>query len=144
VRRILVDFLPGLRVEFTDRDKALGRVEEWAAKGTRFPVVIFGPEGCGKTAFLKQAAAALREFGYEVLYLNPLEREFLVEVDDVDIKTLFFDFIRQTFSDEMWGRVVFGALDLVRELLKRRKKKRWRFSPTTYFKPLGSTRRRCT
>ncbi|MFB6490278.1 MAG: ATP-binding protein [Thermoproteus sp. AZ2] len=87
------------------------------------PIVTFGPEGCGKTTILKQAAHMLRKLGYEVFYLNPLEREFLVEVDDADIKTLFFDFIRQTFSDEIWGRVVFGAIDLVRELLKRRKKK---------------------
>jgi predicted AAA+ superfamily ATPase len=57
VRRITLDLLPSLQVEFTDRDRALKQVEEWAERGTRFPIVIFGLEGCGKTAFLRQAAA---------------------------------------------------------------------------------------
>jgi len=63
VRRVELELAPGVRVEFTDRERALGQLEEWAGRGTRFPVVIFGPEGCGKTAFLRQAAAMLREIG---------------------------------------------------------------------------------
>jgi hypothetical protein len=37
VRRVELDFVPGLRVEFVDRDVALRQVSEWAEKGTRFP-----------------------------------------------------------------------------------------------------------
>jgi type IV pilus assembly protein PilA len=58
-------------MEIVDRDRALAQVMEWAERGTRFPVVIFGPEGCGKTAFLRQAASGLRELGYDVFYLQP-------------------------------------------------------------------------
>jgi predicted AAA+ superfamily ATPase len=63
VRRIKPEFVPSVKTEFTDRDRALAQVEEWAEKSTRRPVVVFGPEGCGKTAFLRQAAAMLRELG---------------------------------------------------------------------------------
>jgi len=65
-----------LVVEFADRERALGQVEEFAVEGTRWPVVVFGPEGCGKTAFLRQAAAMLRDLGYDVFYLHLLDRVF--------------------------------------------------------------------
>jgi hypothetical protein len=53
----------GLVVEFADRERALGQVEEFAEEGTRWPVVVLGPEGCGKTALLWQAAAMLGIWG---------------------------------------------------------------------------------
>jgi len=50
VKRIKVSFA-GLEVEFIDRERALEQVREFGERGT-FPVyVIYGPEGCGKTAF---------------------------------------------------------------------------------------------
>ena len=55
VRRITVQLAPGVETVFVDRDRALAQLEEWAEKSTAYPVVIFGPEGCGKTAFLRQA-----------------------------------------------------------------------------------------
>jgi hypothetical protein len=82
VRRIRLNLLPGLEVEFADRDGALRRVEDWAREGTRWPIVIFGPEGRGKAAFLRQAASALRELGYDVFYLHLRARVFSAEVDD--------------------------------------------------------------
>ena len=110
-------------MEFTDRDRALAQVEEWAEKSTRFPVVIFGPEGCGKTAFLRQAASGLRELGYDVFYLHPLDRVFSAEVDDPDVKSLFADLVRKTLEDERWGRLALAVFDLTREILKKRKRK---------------------
>jgi len=61
-------------VEFVDRDQAIKQVEELAERGTRFPLVVYGPEGCGKTAFFKQASEVLREHGYAVVHVNPLAR----------------------------------------------------------------------
>ena len=87
------------------------------------PFVIFGPEGCGKTAFLRQAAFALRELGYDVFYLHPLDRVFSAEVDDPDVKTLFVDLVRKTLEDERWGRLALAVFDLVREVLKKRRRK---------------------
>jgi len=50
VKRVSLGFAPGLEVEFADRERAIDQVYEFAKRGTRFPVVVFGPEGCGKTA----------------------------------------------------------------------------------------------
>ena len=95
MRRIKLSFVPGLDVEFVDRDVGLGQVMEWAEKGTRFPVVIFGLEGCGKTAFLKQAAEVLREFGYEVFYIHPLDEVFEAKVSFPDVKRAFMEFVER-------------------------------------------------
>ena len=69
MRRVELELAPGLVVEFVDRERALGQVEEFAEEGTKWPVAVFGPEGCGETAFLRQAAAMLRDLGYYVFYL---------------------------------------------------------------------------
>lgn len=122
MRRITVRFAD-LDIEFVDRDVALRQVEDWANKSTWYPVVIFGPEGCGKTAFLRQTVEALRELDYNVLYLHPLDRVFMAKVDEPDVKSLFLDLVRQTLADEKWGRIALAVFDLVRELLRRRKRK---------------------
>ena len=122
MRRITVRFA-NLNIEFVDRDVALRQVVDWADKSTWYPVVIFGPEGCGKTAFLRQTVEALRELDYNVLYLHPLDRVFMAEVDEPDVKSLFLDLVRQTLADEKWGRIAIAVFDLVRELLRRRKRR---------------------
>ncbi|MFP3193583.1 MAG: ATP-binding protein, partial [Thermoproteus sp.] len=123
MRRVELVLASGLVVEFADRERALGQVEEFAEEGTRWPIVVFGPEGCGKTAFLRQAAAMLRDLGYDVFYLHPLDRAFSAEVDDPDVKTLFLDLVRKTLEDERWGRLAMAVFDLVREILRRRRRK---------------------
>jgi hypothetical protein len=123
VKRIKVEIAPGVETEFVDRDRALAQIAEWAEKSTRWPVVIFGPEGCGKTAFLRQAAFAMRELGYDVFYLHPLDRVFAAEVDDPEVKTLFLDLVRKTLEDERWGRLALAVFDLTREILKKRRRK---------------------
>jgi len=74
VKRIKVSFA-GREVEFVDRERALAQIRDFGKRGT-FPVyVVYGPEGCGKTAFLKQAKAVLEEeFSYHVIYTNPLAK----------------------------------------------------------------------
>ena len=99
MKRIKLELAPGVETEFVDRDRALAQLAEWAEKSTRWPVVIFGPEGCGKTAFLRQAAAMLREFGYDVFYLHPLDRVFAAEVDDPTLRRS-----SQTLSGRRWRR----------------------------------------
>jgi hypothetical protein len=80
LKRVKLDFA-GLRVEFCDRERAIRQVEEFAERGTWHPVVVFGPEGCGKTAWLKQATETLREMGYEAIYVDPMRRDFVVRTD---------------------------------------------------------------
>jgi hypothetical protein len=123
VKRIKLEFAPGVETEFMDRDRALAQAAEWAEKSTRWPVVIFGPEGCEKTAFLRQAASGLRELGYDVFYLHPLDKVFAAEVDDPDVKRLFLDLVRKTLEDEKWGRMALAVFDLTREILKKRRRK---------------------
>jgi len=83
--KVKLTFTPELEIEFIDRKRALKQVEELAEKGTRYPVVVFGPEGCGKSAWLKQAVEVLRETGYETLYIDPLHRTFIAYSDIKDI-----------------------------------------------------------
>jgi hypothetical protein len=78
-------FRPQLEIEFIDREKALKQVEELAAKGTRYPIVVFGPEGCGKTAWLKQATEVLREAGYDTIYIDPIHKAFIAYSNAKDI-----------------------------------------------------------
>jgi hypothetical protein len=123
VRRITLEPVPGVEMEFVDRDRALAQVVEWAERSTGFPVVIFGPEGCGKTAFLRQAAAALRELGYDVFYLHPLDRVFEAEVSPPDVKKAFLEFVERAVAEEAVGRVAWAVFDFVRKVLKTQKTK---------------------
>ncbi len=121
VRRIKLSFVPGLDVEFVDRDVGLGQVMEWAEKSTRFPVVIFGPEGCGKTAFLKQAAEVLRELGYEVFYIHPLDEVFEAKVSFPDVKRAFMEFVERALADNAVGRIVWAVFEFTRKILSIRR-----------------------
>jgi hypothetical protein len=123
MERIRLELAPGVETEFVDRDRALAQVAEWAERGTWPPFVVFGPEGCGKTAFLRQAVAMLRDLGYDVFYLHPLDKVFLAEVDDPDVKSLFLDLVRKTLEDERCGRLAMAVFDLLREILKKRRRK---------------------
>jgi hypothetical protein len=80
MKRVELDFA-GLKVEFCDRERAVRQVEGFAERGTWHPVVVFGPEGCGKTAWLKQAAELLGELGFEAIYVNPMHRGFIARTD---------------------------------------------------------------
>jgi len=71
VKRVRLPFTPRIEVEFTDRDRGIKQIYEIGERGTRFPIVVFGPEGCGKTSWLKQATVILGEMGFEVFYVNP-------------------------------------------------------------------------
>jgi energy-coupling factor transporter ATP-binding protein EcfA2 len=122
MRRVKLSFA-GLEVEFADRDRALQQVLEWAEKGTWHPVVVFGPEGCGKTAWLKQAAGILREKGYEVFYLHPLDKLVYAEVSLPSVREAFAELARRAFAEEAPGRIAWTVFDFVRELLKARKSK---------------------
>ena len=85
LKKVKLSFAPGLEVEFIDREKGIEQIFERAERGTWKPVVVFGPEGCGKSAWLKQAVEVLRETGYETLYIDPLHRTFIAYSDIKDI-----------------------------------------------------------
>jgi hypothetical protein len=122
VRRIKLSFAD-LEVEFVDRDRGIEQVLEWSERGTWFPVVVFGPEGCGKTAWLKQAAEVLREGGYEVFYIHPLDKLVYAEVSVPSIREAFLEFARKAIAEDALSRIAWALFDFVRNLLKVRKAK---------------------
>ena len=84
--RVKLAFTKGLRVRFSGRTKALKQIEEYAMKGTYPVIVIYGPEGCGKTALFKQAVEILKSYDYAVVHVNPIavdEHEKLVTSEDI-------------------------------------------------------------
>ena len=115
MRRIKLNLLPGLEVEFADRDGALRQVEDWAREGTRWPIVIFGPEGCGKTAFLRQAAAMLRDLSYDVVYVDPLHRFFTAHTDVEEVVRKLADAASETIGVAQL-KLATLAIDAVKEL----------------------------
>ena len=123
MKRVKLTFASDVEVEFCDRQRALEQVEGFAEKGTRFPVVVFGPEGCGKTAWLKQAAEALREMGFEAIYVDPMRRDFAARTD---VKELMEKFVEA--ASEAVGVVELKlatlAIDAVKWLISRWKRGR--------------------
>jgi hypothetical protein len=118
VRRIALELVPGVETEFVDRDRALAQVVEWAEKSTGWPVVVFGPEGCGKTAFLRQAAEALGELGYDVFYIDPLHRFFISHTEVGEVVRRLAEAASEAFGIAQL-KLATLALDVGRELLER-------------------------
>ena len=85
MKRVSLSFA-GLKIYFVDREKALEKFIDWAERGT-YPVqVVFGPEGCGKSALLRQAMELLKDHGYSVALISPLageEKERLSMTEDL-------------------------------------------------------------
>ena len=52
MKRVRLPFAKGLEVEFCDRVRGIKQVYEFAERGTAYPIVVYGPEGCGKTSWL--------------------------------------------------------------------------------------------
>jgi hypothetical protein len=65
MRRIALELVPSVETEFTDRDRALAQIAEWAEKNTRFPVIILN---CG--CHIRLVAAMLRKSGYDVINVD--------------------------------------------------------------------------
>jgi len=108
----------GLEIEFVDREKALKQVFEWSEKGTWNPIVVFGPEGCGKTAWLRQSVEILKDLGYSVIYFNPMMREFIAEVKIEDIKQRALEVLKRSTSGYTLARFAWSVVDFAREVIR--------------------------
>ena len=118
VKRVRLPFALGVVIEFVDRERALKQVYELAEKGTRLPLVVFGPEGCGKTAWLLQAAEVFRELGFGVLYINPLRRRFEVEVGVEDLRRKALELVKEALSEHALARLAWRVVDFAREAIE--------------------------
>jgi energy-coupling factor transporter ATP-binding protein EcfA2 len=118
MKRVKLPLAPGLDVEFAGRDAALRQVAEWADRGTRLPVVIFGPEGCGKSALFKQAAAMLMDLGYDVVYVDVAHKTFVAHTDVAEVARRLVETVSDA-SGIAQLRLAYLAVDLARELIGR-------------------------
>ena len=117
MKRIKLGFA-NIQVDFIDRESALKLIEDWADKGT-FPVqVVYGPEGCGKSAWLKQSIELLKELGFNVIYVNPLNKEVLAEFNIIDLRDRFLNLIGEALAQNTLGRLAWLAFDSAKELIK--------------------------
>jgi len=118
VRRIRLSFAKGVEVEFCDRERAIKQVVELAERGTRHPLVVFGPEGCGKTAWLRQSVEALKELGFGVIYFNPMRRDFLTEVGLKSLEERVSELLRGASSIHALAGLVVSVIDLAVEAMR--------------------------
>jgi GTPase SAR1 family protein len=123
LKKVKLPFVPGLEVEFTNREKGVKQIFEWGERGTWQPVVVFGPEGCGKTSWLLQAVEILKEMDYSVIYFNPLRRRFAAEVGVESIKQRVLERLRQVSTEHEFARLVWLVIDIAVEVLRLGRKK---------------------
>jgi AAA+ ATPase superfamily predicted ATPase len=123
MRRIKLVFTRDVEIDFSDREKALKQIYEISEKGTSYPLIIYGPEGCGKTSLLKQAAEILREQGFETFYINPLQRDFIAHTDVQDLIKRFVEILSEAVGVAQL-KLASLAIFVVRELLTRWRRKK--------------------
>jgi hypothetical protein len=116
--RVRLPFTPEFEVEFCDRVRGIKQVYEFGERSTRFPIVVFGPEGCGKTAWLTQSIEVLKELKFEVIYFNPLRRKFEVEVGIEDVRRRALDILRKATSEYELVRFIWLVIDFAADTLK--------------------------
>ncbi len=98
--------------------KPLGSLRSGRIGGTYPPVqVVFGPEGCGKTAWLKQSVVLLRELGFEVVYVNPINKEVFAEFSIADLRSKFLTLAEEALAQNALGRLAWLAFDIAKELI---------------------------
>jgi len=123
LKRVKVSFADML-VEFVDRERAIEQIREIGRRGTYFVYVIYGPEGCGKTAFLRQAKAILEEeFGYHVVYANPLAKK----AEEVFQYTpAVKDIVKEVFNlfPEPYSKIVDVAINVAGRIIEKFSKPR--------------------
>ncbi len=138
MKRIEISFA-NRRIEFIDRDTALKQIEEFAERGTRFPIVIYGPEGCGKTALFKQAKIILEEYGYSVVHINPLaeviDERFSISEELRDIARELGAYLLKDVS-----RLIEKAIEVLYTAIKRNIRKKIALLADDIFQAIGLDR----
>ena len=138
MRRIRLGFA-GRSVEFVDRDVALRQIAELGERGTRFPLVVYGPEGCGKTALLLQARAMLEDAGYEAIYVNPVAGEL---GDVLGYSPSLRDVVREVLSalPDPLPRIVDAAISVASLAMRRLSRPRLALLLDDVFQAIGVDR----
>jgi len=121
MKRIKLAFA-GREVEFIDRERALKQISEWAEKGTWDVHVIYGPEGCGKTALLKQIKMLLEEeFNYYVIYVSPLAKDLREILTYTPMIREIVEEVVKSFP-EPYSKIVDIAITIASRVMRRIRK----------------------
>jgi hypothetical protein len=126
----------GLEIEFTDRDRGIQQVLEFAERSTWYPIVVFGPEGCGKTSWLKQSVEVLRKLGFDTIYIDPMHRDFITYTDVWNVARRFAEAAAGAV-DVAGVKLATLAIDSVKELLSRWRKRRVSVLVDDVFQAIG-------
>ncbi|MGC9149331.1 MAG: ATP-binding protein, partial [Sulfolobales archaeon] len=118
MNKIRLKLAGGVEVEFSDREAALEKIREWGERGTRFPQVVFGPEGCGKSSWLRQSIEALKEMNYDIIYINPIEKIVDLDIGLMDLRKHLLRDIREATNQGIWGKILNMIIDIARELIR--------------------------
>jgi len=124
------------KIELVDRDRSIQQVVEWAREGTWCPIVVFGPEGCGKTAWLKQTTEVLKEQGFDVIYIDPIHRDFIAYTDIKDVMKKLAEAAAEAI-DVAGVKLATLAIDSVKDLLSRWRKRRIAVLVDDVFQAIG-------
>jgi archaellum biogenesis ATPase FlaH len=128
-----------LEIEFVDRVRGIQQVIEYSERGTWHPVVVFGPEGCGKSAWLKQTVKILRESGFEVIYVDPMFKEFIAETNVKDVIDKLIEAVTDVIGVANL-KLATLAIDLTKELLKKWRKRKVALLVDDVFQAIGLDR----
>ena len=123
MRKVKLKFSKGLEIEFANRGRAIDQINKIAEEGTYPVYVIYGPEGCGKTALFKQAKEILEEHNYNVVYANPLAEnrgEILAYTPSIR------DIVKEVFKlfPDPYSKIVDVAINIAGQVMKRFRKPR--------------------
>jgi dephospho-CoA kinase len=117
----------------------LKQVVEWVEGVITQPIVVYGPEGCGKSAWLKQVAEVLRGYGFDVIYVDILNREYVAYTDVKEVFRRFSEVIA-----DVTGLAPIKLADLIivlaNELLRRWGRRRVALLVDEVFQAIGLDR----
>ena len=99
-------------------------------------MVIFGPEGCSKSAFLRQAAEVLREFGYDVIYVDVAHTNFIAHTDVNEVVKKLIEVVSEV-SGVAQIKLASLAINIIEELLSRWGRKRVAILVDEAFQAIG-------
>jgi len=135
IERIRLRFAD-LIINFVDRERALRQVIEWVQRVLIQPIVVFGPEGCGKSAWLKQVTQILKDIGFDVIYIDPLHRDFIAHTSASDVAKKLSEATAEV-TGIVQLKLATLAIDLVKELLCKWRKRRVAVLVDDVFQAIG-------
>ena len=135
MKRVRLRFA-GMAIDFVDRGKAIQQVLEWVRGVVIQPFVVFGPEGCGKSAWLRQAAEVLREQGFDVIYVDVLHREYAVHTDVKEVVEKLSDVVADATGYPP-VKLANLVIMLVKDLLRKWREKRVAVLVDEVFQAIG-------